>query len=99
MAFNAFGFGSFNHDLGTRLGLLIAVLNSAMQSRHRWDAGRRRVMDEHGDIKIACREHLSHVRKVHPNVVTGGVVLRIIHVDVDRPAMLQQDEMVRCVVV
>jgi len=43
--FQRFWVGSFNHDLGTRPGLLIAVLNCAMQFRHRWHAGRAIELD------------------------------------------------------
>jgi hypothetical protein len=49
---------------------------------------------EHRDIEVSLREHLGYMRKVHPNVVFGGIVLRIVCADLDNAAILPQDEMV-----
>ena len=56
-------------------------------------------MDEHRDVEITSREHLSHMRQVHANVISGGVVLWIIRTNLDRTAVFQQQEMVRCFLV
>ena len=41
-------------------------------------------MDEHRDVEITSREHLSHMRQVYANVISVGVVLWIIRTNLDR---------------
>jgi hypothetical protein len=69
------------------------VLNLTAQLLHDGHAGRRYVVDKHGDFEIARGKQFHDVREMFANLVLAGSVLWIIGLNFDGPAIAGQQEM------
>lgn len=90
-----FGIGGSDLDFGAARSIGVEIANLVAELGHPRRAGRRGVVDEHGDVEIAGGETLGDVGEVHANFVTSGGVLGVVGGDFDGAAGFVQAEMVR----
>jgi hypothetical protein len=91
---DGFRVGGGDLDFGATGSVAVKVTDMAAEFGHRGCARRCCVVDEHGDVEVACRETVGEVRKVHADLFAGGGVFGIVSGNVDGAAEFVEAEMV-----
>jgi hypothetical protein len=91
---NGVGIGCGDPDDRARGRFAVFITNLVAELGHLRRAGRRRVVNKHGNVEVASGEALYDMREMHANLVAGGGVFGIVGGDVDGAAGFIQQEMV-----
>src|SRR5208337_2658264 len=83
-------------DAAAGRSFLESVSDFVLEAFHFWHAGRRGVVDKHGDVKIASGEGVSDVGEMGADGVAASGVVRIVDFDLDGTSVGLEQEVVSC---
>lgn len=93
------GIVSGDPDPSAPIRRLKLVVHRAAQPPQRGHPGRHPVVNQHGGVEVAGREHPGDVRQMNANQVAAGRVVRVVGLNFDRSAIWVQPEMVSSLLV